>query len=190
LLPLSDEELCGQVAARLPGAFDQLVERHSTRAFRLARSYVGNDADARDISQDAFIRLYESAHRFDGRSRFSTWFYRIVVNLCIDHHRRNKWWRRLVPLKVETDDPEEVSIEPVSDEPTPEAEVMRKDLGANLDQLLNQLSSNQRIAIMLQVQEGLSSREIAAVLKCSESTARVHIYRGLMQLKKALQKTG
>jgi RNA polymerase sigma-70 factor (ECF subfamily) len=53
--------------------------------------------------------------------------------------------------------------------------------------LLNKLSANQRTAVVLQVQEGLSSREIAAILKCSESTARVHIYRGLMQLKKALR---
>jgi RNA polymerase sigma-70 factor, ECF subfamily len=188
LLQPSDEELCREVAARHPGAFDQLVERHQARAFRLARSVVGNDADARDISQEAFIRLYESAYRYDGRSRFSTWFYRIVVNLCIDHQRRTKWWRRLLPLAGETDDPNEAAIEPVSEDPTPDVELMQREMGANLNELLNKLSSNQRIAIMLQVQEGLSSREIAAVLKCSESTARVHIFRGLMQLRKALQK--
>jgi RNA polymerase sigma-70 factor, ECF subfamily len=187
LLQPSDEELCREVAARRSEAFDQLVERHHARAFRLARSMVGNDDDARDISQEAFIRLYESAHRFDGRSRFSTWFYRIVVNLCIDHLRRTKWWRRLLPLRT-TDDPEEEAVEPVSDKATPDVEVMDKEMAANLNQLLNQLSPNQRIAIMLQVQEGLSSREIATVLKCSESTARVHIYRGLMQLRKSLQK--
>jgi RNA polymerase sigma-70 factor, ECF subfamily len=188
LLQPSDEELCREVAARHPGAFDQLVERHQARAFRLARSVVGDDADARDISQEAFIRLHESAHRFDGRSRFSTWFYRIVVNLCIDHQRRSKWWRRLLPLASQTDDPDEARIEPVSDEPTPEVEVMRREMAVNLNDLLNQLSPKQRLAVMLQVQEGLSGREIAAVLKCSESTARVYIYRGLMQLKKALRK--
>jgi RNA polymerase sigma-70 factor, ECF subfamily len=185
----SDEELCRQVAARHPGAFDLLVERYHARAFRLARSVVANDADARDISQEAFIRLYESAHRFDGRSRFSTWFYRIVVNLSIDHQRRSKWWRRLVPLASEADDPDEGGIDPASDEPTPDDEIIRRETAVNLNQLLQGLSSNQRLAIMLQVQEGLSSREIAAVLKCSESTARVHIYRGLMQLRKALKKT-
>jgi RNA polymerase sigma-70 factor (ECF subfamily) len=188
LLHPSDEELCKQVAARHPGAFDQLVERHQACAFRLARSVVGNDADARDVSQEAFIRLYESAHRFDGRSRFSTWFYRIVVNLCIDHQRRTKWWRRLLPLASEADDADEARTEPIADEPTPDVEVMRREMTVNLNRMLNKLSPNQRIAVMLQAQEGLSSREIAAVLKCSESTARVHIYRGLMQLKKALPK--
>jgi RNA polymerase sigma-70 factor, ECF subfamily len=187
LLQLSDEELCRKVAARQSGAFDQLVERHHARAFRLARSVVGDDDDARDISQEAFIRVYESAYRFDGRSRFSTWFYRIIVNLCIDHLRRTKWWRRLLPLASGGEDPHEPRIEPLSDEPPPEVEVMRKEMAVNLNEMLNKLSSNQRLAVMLQVQEGLSSREIAEVLKCSESTARVHIYRGLMRLKKALR---
>jgi RNA polymerase sigma-70 factor, ECF subfamily len=188
LLPPSDEELCRKVAAREPGAFEQLVERHQARAFRLARSVLGDEADARDISQEAFIRLYESADRFDGRSRFSTWFYRILVNLCIDHRRRLKWWRRLLPLASGSDDPDEARIDPASDEPTPEVEVTQREVATQLNDALNRLSPSQRIAIMLQVQEGLSSREIAAVLRCSESTARVHIYRGLVQLKKIVRK--
>jgi RNA polymerase sigma-70 factor (ECF subfamily) len=187
LTQLPDEELCRKVAARDSGAFDQLVERHQASAFRLARSILGNDADARDVSQEAFVRLYQSAHRFNGKSRFTTWFYRIIVNLCIDHQRRSKWWRRLLPLASGTEEIEEARIEPPSDEPSPEAEVMRKETAVNLNNLLNKLSANQRTAVILQVQEGLSSREIAAILKCSESTARVHIYRGLMQLKKALR---
>ena len=187
MLELSDEELCRKAAAREPGAFDQLVERHQARAFRLARSVLGNDADARDVSQDAFIRLYESAHQFDGRSRFSTWFHRILVNLCIDYQRRTKWWQRILPLASPGDDPREPGIDPPSDKPGPDLEVMQSESVAKLDEALKRLSSNQRIAVMLQVQAGLSSREIAAVLKCSENTARVHIFRGLTQLKKVLR---
>ncbi|HYK66254.1 MAG TPA: sigma-70 family RNA polymerase sigma factor, partial [Patescibacteria group bacterium] len=75
----SDEELRRRIAARDADAFELMVERHQARAYRLAASILGNQADARDVSQDAFIRLYEAAGRFDGRSRFSTWFYRILV---------------------------------------------------------------------------------------------------------------
>jgi RNA polymerase sigma-70 factor (ECF subfamily) len=188
LVQPSDEELCTEVAARHSGAFDQLVERYHRRAFRLALSVVGNDADAHDISQEAFIRLYQSAHRFDGRSRFSTWFYRIVVNLCIDHQRRTKWRRRLVPLASKTDDPDGEPIEPVADDLGPDDVVIRRETAASVNEMLNKLSPKRRLAVMLQVQDGLSSREIAAVLKCSESTARVHVYRGLMQLKKVFPK--
>jgi RNA polymerase sigma-70 factor, ECF subfamily len=184
----SDEELCRRVAARDTEAFDLLVERHRARSYRLACSIVGNEADARDVSQEAFIRLYESADRFDGRSRFTTWFHRILVNLCIDHQRRNRWWRKLMPLAGPGGETDEAAIDPPSDEPGPESEAIRNQSIGKLRGLLAKLSPKQRAAVLLQVQEGLSSREIAAVLECSENTARVHIHRGIAELKKALKR--
>ena len=184
---LSDEELCQKVANGDAQAFELLVERHQARAYRLACSILGSESDARDVSQDAFIRLYQSANRFDGRSRFSTWFYRVLVNLCIDHKRRDRWWRRLIPLSSPADDPDAPAIDPASPEPGPEVAAMLGQSALKLGEALERLSPNQRIAVLLQAQEGLSSREIAAVLKCSENTARVHIHRGLAQLKKILK---
>jgi RNA polymerase sigma factor (sigma-70 family) len=64
---------------------------------------LSNEADACDVSQEVFIRLHEGAGSFDRRSKFATWFHRILVNLCIDHHRRNRWWRRLVALRMDLD---------------------------------------------------------------------------------------
>jgi RNA polymerase sigma-70 factor, ECF subfamily len=183
----SDEELCARVANRDASAFDILVERYQKRAWRLARSMLGNDADANDVSQDAFIRLYESAARFDGRSRFSTWFNRILVNLCIDHYRRNRWWRKFVPLSS-PEDSEAPVFDPPSPEPGPELETIRGLEIGRLREALGRLSPNQRAALLLQVQEGSSSREIAAALNCSENTARVHIHRAIAQLKKELKK--
>jgi RNA polymerase sigma-70 factor, ECF subfamily len=183
----SDEDLCQKVASGDAQAFELLVERHQARAYRLACSILGSESDARDVSQDAFIRLYESASRFDGRSRFSTWFYRVLVNLCIDHKRRDRWWRKLVPLSGPADDPDAPAIDPPSPEPGPEAAAMLGQSAHKLGHALRHLSPNQRIAVLLQAQEGLSSREIAEVLKCSENTARVHIHRGLTQLKKILK---
>lgn len=184
---LSDEELCQNVAKGDSQAFELLVERHQARAYRLACSILGSESDARDVSQDAFIRLYESAHRFDGRSRFSTWFYRVLVNLCIDHKRRDKWWRKFLPLAGPGDDPDTPTIDPASEEPGPELTAMLSQSTVKLGEALKLLSPNQRAAVLLQAQEGLSSREIAEVLKCSENTARVHIHRGLAQLKKILK---
>ena len=183
----SDEELCQKVANGDTQAFEFLVERHQARAYRLACSILGSEADARDVSQDAFIRLYEVANRFDGRSRFSTWFYRVLVNLCIDQKRRDRWWRRLLPLSSPADDPDAPAIDPPSPEPGPEVTAMLGQSTLKLGEALAQLSPNQRIAVLLQAQEGLSSREIAEVLKCSDNTARVHIHRGLTQLKKLLK---
>jgi RNA polymerase sigma-70 factor, ECF subfamily len=185
----SDEELCKRIAARDADAFELMVDRHQARAYRLAASILGNEADARDVSQDAFIRLYESAGRFDGRSRFSTWFYRILVNLCIDHQRKNRWWRRLAPLAPSGggDDPDERAFDPPSGEPGPEANAMLKQSISRLRPALEGLSPQQRAAVLLQTQEGFTSREIGEVLKCSEVTARVHVHRGIAQLRKLLK---
>jgi len=183
----SDEELCGRIAGRDAQAFDLMVDRHQARAYRLACSILGNEADARDVSQEAFIRLYESASRFDGRSRFTTWFHRILVNLCIDHQRRNRWWRKILPLSNPADDPGAPAIDPPTTERGPELEAIRGQSLRLLNGALEQLSPSQRTALLLQVQEGLSSREIAEVLKCSENTARVHVHRAIVHLKKALK---
>jgi RNA polymerase sigma-70 factor (ECF subfamily) len=187
---LSDEELCKRVAERDARAFDLLVERHQARAYRLACSIVGNEDDARDVSQEAFIRLYESAGSFDGRSRFTTWFHRILVNLCIDHQRRNRWWRKVLPLSPPGAETGEPVIDPPSAEPGPELEAIRNQSIGKLRGLLAKLSPKQRAAVLLQVQEDLSSREIAAVLECSENTARVHVHRGIAELRKALKREG
>jgi RNA polymerase sigma-70 factor, ECF subfamily len=187
LAEFSDEELCQKVANGDAQAYEQLVERHQARAYRLACSILGSESDARDVSQDAFLRLYESANRFDGRSRFSTWFYRVLVNLCIDYKRRDKWWRRLIPLAGSDDDPDAPTIDPASSKPGPEDIAMLGQSTSKLGAALERISPNQRIAVLLQAQEGLSSREIAEVLKCSENTARVHIHRALIQLRKLLK---
>ena len=188
----SDEELCKKVAQRDRNAFELLVERHQARAYRLAFSILGSESDARDVSQDAFIRLYESAGRFDGRSRFSTWFYRVLVNLCIDHKRRGRWWRRIITLSGPEEGGDQptggsLSIDPPSPDPGPELAAIRGQDAARLSDALGKLSDNQRIAVLLQVYEGLSSREVGQTLNCSENTARVHVHRGLAQLRKILK---
>ena len=183
----SDEDLCRGIAEGDPAAFDLLVERYQARTYRMASAILANEADGRDVSQEAFLRLYENAHRFDGRSRFSTWFHRILVNLCIDHQRRNRWWRKVVPLAGSPDESDEPAIDPPSDEPSPELVAIRKQAAGQLHQSLKQLSPSQRAAVLLSVQEDLTSREIAAVLKCSEATARVHLHRGVTRLMKTLK---
>lgn len=187
LVEPSDEELCRRIGERDTQAFESMLERHQARAYRLALSMLGNEADAHDISQEAFIRLHDAAHRFDGRSKFTTWFYRIVVNLCIDHQRRNKWWRRVVSLTGPEDETDTAPIDPPSPEPGPELQAVRAQNIGKVRTALNGLSQSQRAALLLQVQEGMTSREIAAILNCSENTARVHVHRAIAQLKKTLK---
>jgi RNA polymerase sigma-70 factor, ECF subfamily len=183
----SDEALCERVARRDEAAFDLLVSRYQERSYRLAWSILRNSEDARDVSQEAFIRLFEAAGSFGGRSKFSTWFYRILVNLCLDHKRKHRWWKLWA-----RDDADERSESLLERQPAPvtdpvdklSAERMTKDLGAAVDRL----APRQRAAVLLRVQEDMATYDIARVLKCSEATVRVHLHRALATLKKTMEK--
>ena len=183
----TDEALCRRVAAGDEAAFDLLVARHQGRAYRLAWSLLRDAEDARDLSQEAFLRVYRTAATFRGDSKFSTWFYRILVNLCLDHRRRGRWWRQLTGGHERDDggDPLERHAAPAHD-PTDalgQAQVMARVWAA-----VDHLSPQQRAALVLQVQEELSTSEIAAVLACSEATVRVHLHRAVGALRKTLKR--
>ena len=183
-MEISDEALCQRVANRDEAAFDLLVGRYQGRAYRLAWSILRDAEEARDLSQDAFVRLYQAASSFDGRSRFSTWFYRILVNLCLDHRRKHRWWRRLLTTANSGDGPDEPLIDrqpaPTRD---PLDELGSEQALARLWGAVDRLSPQQRAALLLQVQEGLLTGEIASVLNCSEATVRVHLHRAVRFLK-------
>ena len=182
----SDETLCRRIAARDDAAFDLLVARYQGRAYRLAWSLLRNAEDARDVSQDAFIRVWEAADRFRGDARFSTWFYRILVNRCLDHKRRGRWWTRLV---ARDDDPAaDVSAVERQPAPGPDAgdQVSAAQTMARLWDAVQRLSPQQRAAVILHAQEQLSVAEIADVLRVAEPTVRVHLHRAVAALRKDL----
>lgn len=183
----SDEILCERVAARDEGAFDLLVARYQERAYRIAWSIVRNADDARDVSQDAFIRLHQNAARFERRAKFSTWFYRILVNLALDHKRRHRWWHRVLgdSGSPEPGDEQSALDRAPSLEPGPDDDATRRELMRRLWTEVHQLSPQQRAALLLQI-EGLSTTEIAGVLDCAEATVRVHLHRALGALRKTM----
>jgi RNA polymerase sigma-70 factor (ECF subfamily) len=185
----TDEQLCRAVAERTPGAFDVLVERYQERAYRIAWSIVRDREEAKDCSQDAFLRLHEAAGSFAGQSKFSTWFYRIVVNCCLDRQRRHRGWRRLLGWR---DHRAEAADEP---DPVEQAPAPFTDPAEGLDAerrmsrvwaLVDELSPQQRAAVTLSCREGLATKEIAAVLSLSEATVRVHLHRALATLRRRL----
>jgi RNA polymerase sigma-70 factor (ECF subfamily) len=185
----SDEALCERVAGRDEAAFDLLVERYQQRAFRIAWSILRDAEEARDVSQEAFIRLYQTAGSFAGRARFSTWFYRILVNLSLDQRRKQRWWRQVFAREERADDGEvsELDAQPALATDPVEALDQERAL-AQVWEAAAQLSPQQRAALVLQVQDDLPMKEIAAVLGCSEATARVHLHRALTALRRTLRK--
>ena len=187
-MELSDEMLCQRVADRDEAAFDLLVSRYQERACRLAWSILRNAEDARDVSQEAFIRLYEAAGSFDGRARFSTWVYRILVNLCLDHRRKHRWWRGVLTAGQEGGSEGSTVDWPAASFEDPVDRLGKEETVKQIWALVDRLSPQQRAALLLQVREDLPTSEIASVLKCSEATVRVHLHRGLAALRKMLRK--
>jgi len=190
---ISDEALCQRVAERDEPAFDQLVERYQGRAYRLAWSILRDAEEARDVSQEAFIRLFQSAGSFGGRSRFSTWFYRLLVNLCLDQRRKTRWWRQIFAGGDGAGAGrlgEESGESPLDRQPAPSIDPldgMTKERDAErLWAAVGTLSPQQRAVVILQGQEELSTKEIATILKCSEATVRVHLHRALQTLRRTM----
>jgi RNA polymerase sigma-70 factor, ECF subfamily len=184
-LEQSDEALCRSVANHEPGAFDVLVERYQERAYRIAWSIVRDREEAKDCAQDAFIKLHDAAGSFAGQAKFSTWFYRILVNCCLDNRRRGRGWRRLL---VWRDAEDEASAGDLVERQAAPAD----DPGERMDedqqmsriwQAVETLSPQQRAAVTLQYREGLATKEIAAVLNTSEATVRVHLHRAFAALR-------
>lgn len=185
----SDETLCAQVARRDEAAFDLLVERFQRRAYRLAWSILRHAEDARDLSQEAFLRLWDSAGSFRGQARFSTWFYRLLVNLCLDHRRRHRWWRQVFAREERAGDDAPSALDaqpaPVDD---PVERIGREQALGHLWDAAARLSPQQRAVLALHVQEGLGMSEVAQIMGCAEATARVHLHRALASLRATLGK--
>ena len=181
--PISDETLCRRVADRDEAAFEALVARHQGRAYRLAWSLLRDAEDARDISQEAFLRVHRTAGSFRGDARFSTWFYRILVNLCLDHRRR-RWWQRWV-VRDERAEDTALDRQPAPAEDPGDA-LGRDQRRARLWAAVDRLSPRQRAVIVLHVQEELPTGLVAAVLECSEATVRVHLHRAVSVLRRTL----
>jgi RNA polymerase sigma-70 factor (ECF subfamily) len=184
----TDEALCRRVAGKDEAAFDLLVARYQQRAYRLAWSILRDGEDARDLAQEAFVRLFQAAGSFDGRSKFSTWFYRILVNLCLDHKRKHKWWQRVFDRPGDDENRED----PLERLPGPSVDPIdqldREQAMKRLWSEVEKLSPQQRGAVALQL-EGLETAEIAHILKCSEATVRVHLHRALTSLRKTCTST-
>jgi RNA polymerase sigma-70 factor, ECF subfamily len=183
----SDEVLYERVAAGDEAAFEDLVGRYQQRAYRVAWSILRDAEEARDLSQDAFVRLFQTAGSFGGRSRFSTWFYRLLVNLCLDHRRKHRWWRQVFAREegagsdaaAPLDQQPAVNVDPVET-------LGRERTLAAVWEMVRHLSPQQRAVLALHVQEELPMSEVASIMGCAEATARVHLHRALTALRATL----
>ncbi len=158
-------------------AFDELVRRRQREVYNLAYRMTRNAEDARDLSQEAFIQVYRNLNRFDRRSSFSTWLYRIAMNLCLNHLTRGS--RLAGPAfdqQPDVADVSEGSLEHLEEKERKEA----------LARAIGTLAPQQRASLTLRVHHQLSHREIGEILGVSEATAKVHYFHAVQALRAKL----
>ena len=180
---LSDTELVARAKRGDRVAFQELVERYQKRIYAVAYGVLGNRESALDAVQETFIKAYRSLAGFKGKSSFYTWLYRITMNAAIDLGRKEVH-RHELEFREELEQDEEKGEYPIAPSAgDPAKELMKKELGEVIEDAISQLPSEQRSAIVLREIEGLSYKEIAKVMGCSEGTvmSRLHYGRKHMQ---------
>ena len=176
----TDEELVARSKTGDTESFNQLVKRWERPIFALAYRTLGREEEARDVTQETFLRAFRALGGFKGDAKFSSWLYRIALNLCRDWMRKE---RRAPLVGV----PEGVELEQLASERGPSETVedlaARAELSAVVEAAMKVLPAEQRQAIILKEYHGLTFQEIADVMKCPLSTVKTRVYQGLSTLR-------
>ena len=167
-------------------AFEELVRLYEKRVYAVALRSSGNPEDAADIVQEVFLRAWRSIESFRGDSGFSTWLFRITMNLCVDHARHKHAQPQTQPI-VTDDETERPLPDPA---PTPEEHLDNRELGRELAAALEEISEEHRRIVLLRDVSGMSYTEIAEVLEISEGTVKSRLSRARIALRKVLLSRG
>jgi RNA polymerase sigma-70 factor (ECF subfamily) len=160
-------------------AFEQLVRRYDRPVLRLAMNLLRNPEDARDVYQEAFLRVYRNLGSFRLDSSFQTWLYRIVTNLCLDRFRGRKVRREEPADLIENAAEERADVDP-------QRSLLSKELGARIRQVLGGLTPRERTVFELRHYEGLRLKDIGEALGTSEEAAKNCLFRVTQKMRAAL----
>jgi RNA polymerase sigma-70 factor, ECF subfamily len=177
LAKLADNQLIDLTLEGTTAAFEELVKRHQRQIYALALKMVRNHDDASDIAQDVFLKAYEVLGTFKKKSSFHTWLYRIAVNFCINHLRRDK-----ARYHIELENYHAVQA------PRAFENMDTQELQEELNNAIRNLPEKQQATVLLRVCEGLPYKEIAAILDCSVGTVKANYFHAVKNLRKLMKR--
>lgn len=187
-MEVSDAAVVAQVLAGDKEAFRLLVDRHSRSIFHVTFRMTGNQQDAEELVQETFLRAYKALGRFELRSNFSTWLYRIAVNRTLDFLSVKKMQSKETYQIVDEPAPEEGrQIQLSSEKPGPERMVLSSEMKSKVAQSMSLLTPVERIAFTMRHMEGRSIDEIGETLKLNTSAAKNSIFRAVKKLRQQLE---
>src|SRR5207249_5158641 len=178
----TDEELVARSIGGDADSFNELILRWERPIFALAYRTIGREEDARDVCQETFLRAFRALPAFRGQAKFSSWLYRIALNLCRDWIRRQ---RRAPTVQMpEGVDPGDLVADQGPVESIEEL-VARRELSAVVEEAMALLPEEQRTAIILKEYHGMTFQEIADMQGCPLSTVKTRLYQGLTEIGRA-----
>ena len=181
-----DDELIREAQRGQRAAFDVLVRRYDQAVLRLALHMLGNEQDAQDVHQEAFLKAYRHLGNFRFECSFYTWLYRIVTNLCLDQLRRRKSRREDPATVLDAQGDEMDLLSNVSDTramANPARELDRKQMGLSIAAALDKLTPRERTVFELKHYQGLKLRTIGEMLSTTEETAKNTLFRATRKLR-------
>jgi RNA polymerase sigma-70 factor (ECF subfamily) len=177
---LTDEEVVERVKRGETALFEVLMRRYNQRLYRVTRSILGNDGEAEDVTQDAYVRSYMHLDQFDGRAKFSTWLTKIAVHEALARLRNRQ---RLVEIDAASDSME-VRMNLEFKGPSPEQEVLTHTMRIVLEAAVDSLPETYRSVFMLREVEGMTTAETAECLELSQESVKVRLHRARDLLRK------
>jgi len=179
----SDAEVIEAVLRGDIDRYAELVNRYQRAAWTVAYSFVGNAEDAKELSQNGFVKAYQHLRGFRRDASFSTWLYRIVVNECKDFFKRKARRPAAVSLAAEPDDEGAVAFEPADTNGSPHDALADRELARQLHQAIQRLPRRQQTAFTLHHLQGMPVEEVAGVMDCRIGTVKTHLFRACEQLR-------
>jgi RNA polymerase sigma-70 factor (ECF subfamily) len=171
-----------------PGAFDELVRAHDHQVLRMAYNLLRSEEDARDIYQEAFLRVYRNLPKFRFDSSFSTWLYRIVANLCLDHLRKRKV-RQEEPATFQAESGQVDRIALVAEDRAdvdPQRHFQSAEVNSRINEVLGELTPRERIVFEMRHFQGMRLRAIGQALGVTEEAAKNCLFRATQKMRSAL----
>jgi RNA polymerase sigma-70 factor (ECF subfamily) len=168
-------------------AFGEIVRAHYDRVYRRVVGITRNEHDARDVSQEIWVTVWQRLKEYRGDAKFSTWLYAIATRRAIDHLRKNqRWFSRFLPFLTEGED-SEVTVEPASPAPGPRDQMETRERDARFERAISSLPPKLRAVLAMREIEGLSYDEIAETLNCRPGTVMSRLFNARRLLAQKLK---
>jgi RNA polymerase sigma-70 factor, ECF subfamily len=183
---IQDCSLVREAQGGSQAAFEQLVHTYDETVLRLALRLTRSESDAQDIHQEAFLKIYKKLGGFRFECSFSTWIYRIVTNVCLDHLRRNRARSKGASIEVDNESLNQLS----DDRPgnNPERQLLDQELRAQILRALQRLTPRERMVFDLRHFQGLNLRSVSEILNASEASVKMTFFRATRKLRFRLDK--